>query len=219
MLLSRLTSGRRRNIIAQANTLRRSSSGNHSPAPENPLVPFAVNDEKGDHEEMIEIQNDYKHVGACLKSATVISLVVLLTSCSTSYQSHSFTGGYSETQLAENVYRVTFKGNGYTSSDRAADLSLMRAAEIGLENGFTHFVIVDNNEGVDMSITSAGAHLDTVNKPKATNTVAYFSKPPQSALGIIYDARFIFESISKKYGIELPLKGNGNKFDPREMVK
>jgi hypothetical protein len=53
-------------------------------------------------------------------------------------------GGFSETQLDENVFRVSFRGNEYTRPERAADFSLLRAAELARNNGYSYFVIVDS---------------------------------------------------------------------------
>jgi hypothetical protein len=41
---------------------------------------------------------------------------------------------------------LTFKGNGYTSRERATDFNLLRCAEVCLENGYKYFVIVDGKE-------------------------------------------------------------------------
>src|SRR5262245_65287639 len=62
----------------------------------------------------------------------------LLSGCATSYQSNGFTGGYSETQLAPDVFRVAFRGNRYTSPEQARDFCMLRAAELALQHGFTH---------------------------------------------------------------------------------
>src|SRR5437764_1386447 len=55
---------------------------------------------------------------------------LLFVACATPYQRHGFTGGFSESQLDENVFRVNFRGNGYTSPERAADFTLLRSAEL-----------------------------------------------------------------------------------------
>jgi len=66
-----------------------------------------------------------------------------LVGCATAYQPQGATGGFSEAQLDEDVFQVTFKGNGYTDRDRANDFALLRSAEIALEKGYKYFVIVD----------------------------------------------------------------------------
>jgi len=64
------------------------------------------------------------------KLIAIVILAFILQGCATSYQKTSFTGGYSETQLDENVFNVSFKGNGYTSRERVADFTLLRSAEL-----------------------------------------------------------------------------------------
>ena len=51
----------------------------------------------------------------------VIIAAAMLSGCATTYQKQSFTGGYSETQLGENIFQVSFKGNRYTSRERVSD--------------------------------------------------------------------------------------------------
>ena len=64
-------------------------------------------------------------------------------------------GGYSETQLAENIFTVTFKGNGYTSRERASNFTLLRCAEIAIENGYGYFFIIDAQRySKDMAFTT-----------------------------------------------------------------
>jgi hypothetical protein len=81
-----------------------------------------------------------------MKIATLLAITALLAACATPYQSQGMTGGYSETQLDINVFKVSFRGNGFTNSDRATDLTLMRSAEISLQRGFRYFVIVDSQQ-------------------------------------------------------------------------
>ena len=64
-----------------------------------------------------------------IKRFGLASLVLALTGCMTAYQPDGLTGGYSEVQLSENVWRVSFKGNGYTSRERAVDMALLRSAD------------------------------------------------------------------------------------------
>jgi hypothetical protein len=70
---------------------------------------------------------------------------VLLSGCSTTYESNGFSGGYSETQLDENVFKVAFRGNGYTGRERVDDFTLLRSAELTIQSGYKYFVIVNAN--------------------------------------------------------------------------
>jgi len=51
-------------------------------------------------------------------------VTVLLSGCATPYQRQGFfIAGYSETQLAENVFQVSFQGNQNTGRERASDFT------------------------------------------------------------------------------------------------
>ena len=51
--------------------------------------------------------------------------------------------GYSETRLAPDRYRVYFLGAKDSTSERDRDLNLLRAAEVCLEQGYTHFSVTE----------------------------------------------------------------------------
>lgn len=70
-------------------------------------------------------------------------VVVILAGCATPYQPAGLTGGFSETQLARNVFQVRFKGNGFTRMERATDFTLLRSAELTLQHGYEYFTVVD----------------------------------------------------------------------------
>jgi hypothetical protein len=151
---------------------------------------------------------------------------IVLSACATSYQPQSFSGGFTETQLDKNVFRVSFKGNGYTSRERAEDFALLRSAELALRNGFTHFVIVDGRAGTDFSTittptqsttvgsanvygntvygrattTTTGGQTFVVQKPSSTNTIYCTNGKPDGVFA--YDAAFVTRSIGEKYGLQ-----------------
>jgi hypothetical protein len=155
-----------------------------------------------------------------------ILIAILLSGCATSYQRKSFTGGYSETQLGENIFQVFFKGNGYTSRERAFDFSMLRSAELTLENGFRYFIIVQAEKDSKVSAyttpstsyttgsaygtgnyaygnattTTYGGHTYFISKPGVINTILCFSEKPDVS-GLVYDARFVAKSIRDKYGM------------------
>ena len=61
----------------------------------------------------------------------------------TGYQPAGSDGGYSELQLAHDMYRVAFQGNTYTSQERVADMALLRAADLALAHGASYFVVLN----------------------------------------------------------------------------
>jgi hypothetical protein len=165
-----------------------------------------------------------------LKSAfAFLTLAVVVAGCQTPYlrSDQTIAGGYDETQLGENVFKVHFQGNGYTKPQRAEDFALLRSAELALENGFKFFMITNGNTYVstDVSTTPLTAHTRTSGyisgnnlsaksrttfsggdifvdeKPSTTNTIVCFvDKPTNTNInGIVYDAAFIRRSLRAKY--------------------
>jgi len=107
-----------------------------------------------------------------LKNYLLSILCLLLAGCATSYQPKSYTGGYTDTKLDDDKYRVTFSGNQHTSADRVEEYALLRAAEITLEYGYSHFVIV-NESGESVSRFSE-SRTGTVRERKSRQTTIHF---------------------------------------------
>lgn len=84
-----------------------------------------------------------------LLAATGLAAVLVLTGCATAtpYQPLSASargeGGYSETQLEQGKWRVTFAGNTLTSRDTVEAYLLYRAAELTIERKDDWFEIVN----------------------------------------------------------------------------
>jgi len=96
-----------------------------------------------------------------VKTLLSFILCVLLAGCATPYKNNGIMGGYDETILAPNIFRVSFKGNGYTSMERAKDFALLRCADVVIEKGFKFFIITDE--------TTYNKHM-TIYTPEETNT-------------------------------------------------
>jgi hypothetical protein len=91
--------------------------------------------------------------------AVVVGLTMLglVAGCGhpTPYQPATDGYGYSEQQLEDNRYRVSFAGNDLTSADTVQNYLLYRAAEVTLDKGFDYFTMVDRN--LDRSTTYWGS--------------------------------------------------------------
>jgi hypothetical protein len=120
----------------------------------------------------------------------VIALSLIMASCATPYQSVSIVGGYSDTALAPDVYRVSFQGNGYTGLGRAKDFAMLHAADTTLSHGFRYFTIVDKENRT--------ANLE-IYKPNSDLLIRCFAQRPEG--GYVFDARFLSNSIRTKYHI------------------
>ncbi len=91
----------------------------------------------------------------------VLSAIIGISGCATGYKSDGFTGGYSDTQLAPDMYRVVYRGNAYTAPERAQDLALLRASELTLQLGFTCFAIIDETHSTTTSSFTTPGHAET----------------------------------------------------------
>ena len=83
--------------------------------------------------------------------ATALVLAVGLAACETAtpYQPNirgqAASGGYSETRLEPDRWRVNFSGNSMTSRETVEGYLLFRAAELTLQNGDDWFAMVDRH--------------------------------------------------------------------------
>ena len=157
-------------------------------------------------------------------------IVMLFVGCATPYQSSGFRGGYSDTQLAPDVFRVFFRGNSYTSSERTQDFAMLRAAELTLSSGFNHFAIVDESSSTEIStFTTPGSSQTTssgyiqggygsyygsysgyttysppqtyfISKPRSEFLIKCFPEKPENIY--TFDALFLQNSLKQKYKIE-----------------
>ena len=157
-----------------------------------------------------------------MKAIFSIFLTFTLVSCSTRYQSSGLTGGYEELQLDENMFSVSFRGNGYTRKQKTVDFCLLRCAELTKDYGFNYFSIIDQRNdttnstyttpsssvttgsvnsygGINAYTTNYGGQTYNVSKPSTANTIICFKTKPAS--GVSYNAEFLIKSIGGKYGI------------------
>lgn len=157
--------------------------------------------------------------------AFIYVTIILFAGCATSYQENGFTGGFNETQLSENMWQVSFSGNGFTGSKRVADFALLRAAEISEQNGFEYFGILSNEKDVSVQeyqtesrstttgsaqsfgnrynyneqTTTKGPETYYVSKPSNNITIRCFKDNPNGLS--LYNVKIVKNSIKKKYGI------------------
>jgi hypothetical protein len=77
------------------------------------------------------------------------TLAALLAACASQpiYRGATYAGGYgyAEQPIEADRYRVTFTGRSSTELETVDNLLLYRAAELTLERGFDHFVVVDRD--------------------------------------------------------------------------
>ena len=69
----------------------------------------------------------------------ILFLIVLHIGCATGYQKEGFGGGFNETQLSKNVWRIHFRGNAFIRKDKTQDFLMLRNAELTKKMGINIF--------------------------------------------------------------------------------
>jgi hypothetical protein len=95
-------------------------------------------------------------------------LLTILTSCATPYQPMGALGGYQEEQLAPDIYRVAFYGNGHTNPQTAAEYVIHRCADLTEQRGYRYFgILAVSDQSVTRTFTTP-AHAYTTGTGYAT---------------------------------------------------
>jgi len=81
-----------------------------------------------------------------LRHVLLLSLSALLITGCASLQHRSFSslGQFEDFQLNDELYRVRYVGNGYTSQSEAEQIALVQAARITVQNGYRYFSVVED---------------------------------------------------------------------------
>lgn len=134
-----------------------------------------------------------------VKYLCLVALVVFLGGCATAYQRKSFFsgGGFSEIATGTDSFVVTFKGNSFTDKDRVAKLSLLRASEITLQNGYRFFVVLNqedlsSNSHTRHSVLGGVIFSRPYTEPGTSIRIKCFKEDPSLIDGI--DARFYWDA-------------------------
>lgn len=91
------------------------------------------------------------------KTLLIASAIALMAACTTAtpYQPSETTGnqrspGFAETRIADDRFRVSFKGNSRTDRETVELYVLYRAAEVALSSGADSFVITNRDTEADV---------------------------------------------------------------------
>ncbi|MCG3824025.1 CC0125/CC1285 family lipoprotein [Photobacterium damselae] len=139
------------------------------------------------------------------KTIFSIALALTLTACATPYQSSGFRGGFEESQLAPNVFEISFKGNAFISRETTRDYVLLRASELTINNGYKYFSIMNADNITDVSSTAS------INQFTGQVTVSNMRKPQSNLMVVMennqikgaFDASFMMNSLKKKHKLSV----------------
>jgi hypothetical protein len=157
-------------------------------------------------------------------SLVVVVLLSGMGGCATPYKKTGFGGGYYEMKVQDDIFKVGFSGNAYIGSDRVKGFTLLRCAEVALENGYCYFVILDEDSYITQrTITTRSREKATVydyygfphgrivttvpetttySKPSASNLIQCFKEKPFGISTVIYDAEQVKTNLRNQYGIK-----------------
>ena len=151
--------------------------------------------------------------------ALLISLPVVLAACATATRPAGVTQGYTERQIGRNLFVVALDRNAPAPATKAAELCLLRSAEVTLAYGFSHFVVLESasqpvsSNRAMVSTSAPGGGLALVTSEGATlpraNTIACFRKQPEHYPQAC-EAQAVFDRLSGKYGVRTRLADRVN---------
>lgn len=93
-------------------------------------------------------------VGIALMAAAIAA-------CSTTYGEMGFGGGVTAAPVTSDTYRISARGNGYTDATTIQDYSLLKAAEVTLAAGKSHFLILSGNDATRRSVGQTAGTFNT----------------------------------------------------------
>lgn len=104
-----------------------------------------------------------------MKTIAAGIILSVIAACATPYQADGWSGGFSEIPLSADTYQISVAGNGYTSKATVREMSLLRAAELTRDNGYTHFVVLDSQDSSKTSsyVTPGSSQTNTVGSATA----------------------------------------------------
>src|SRR5438128_2477527 len=111
-----------------------------------------------------------------------ILALAALAACVTPYQERGVMGGgYTDMQLGENTFRVSYEGR--ASGEEASDYALLRSAELAKEKGFRYFVV------------ASGENTLTARGIAAIRTIVCYKEKPADPSILVYEAGPVVQSM------------------------
>lgn len=137
----------------------------------------------------------------------ILFLLFFLSSCSTSYQPYGWNGGYSDIQLSENMFRISFSGNDLTSKSQVKDFALLRAANLMYLYKYPYFLLYDKNENTEDALYISSYNING-------NISSFASTISEHSIDLVviglkdnqvgaYDTVIVLNSIAKQYDLDI----------------
>ena len=163
------------------------------------------------------------------KALALLLVIFFISGCvPKGYQKRDYSGyGYQDTKIQEDIYRVDFLGHEGTDPSTLKDYTLLRCAELSLQNGYKYFTILETQADTQVTVVPIpvayhdpfdyhyrypyphryhrrryDTELITYVEPSLSNTIQCFTHLPEDVYTLVYDAEKIQLNIKNKYNIE-----------------
>ena len=122
----------------------------------------------------------------------------------------SGSSGYSVSQLQDDIFRVSFKGNSGTDRSKVDDFAMLKAAETALEHGYPYFEIMSQEAGSDRfvgsPVISASRHFGYLGigfglAPSRAIKTLQIRGLKEKASGRSFNAQQVQSGLRKQYGL------------------
>jgi len=124
-----------------------------------------------------------------------VFLLFALCGCAATYHADTLNGGYRETRLDTNVFRITYQGDIRQKQADTDEMALLRSAEVAQQNGFAYFT----SSGPAATGSAASLATNVVSTPASTVTIACYATRPDTP-GLVYEAAQVIATLGPKYG-------------------
>ena len=153
--------------------------------------------------------------------SVLLSLAFVLSGCTT-YTELGIFGGVSSLRVNENTWEFNSSGNAFANETQISDYILLRAAEVALENNFTHFIPAARRTETRETVTSVagetsastscgtrgcsaaaaatGPRYEVYYKPYGQMIATFFSNDPNDPVPPeAISAALIYQQLAPKY--------------------
>ncbi|MRW89923.1 hypothetical protein GJ699_08005 [Duganella sp. FT80W] len=127
----------------------------------------------------------------------------MLAGCATEYHPLNSEGGYSEKPLGPGVWQVKIDSSPYTHARLVQDFSLLRSAELTLQQGYSSFGLSASDSA---ALVLSGQPAQAV--PPGPDLLVRMSHQPADSKRAIYDARVVCAQLGSYYEVTCAPRSN-----------
>ena len=144
--------------------------------------------------------------GELMKKIITLLLCFGLVGCASVSDYHPFNNytGYNNLKLQDNIFKIGYQDDQFSTVQKVEDYALLRAAEVTLDNGYKYFTELNSSDDSKTSLHTSKrtGKVRLIEKPSTTITIQCYKAKPVDITGVIYDAEQIKTNIRNSYGVK-----------------